>query len=36
LDRKDKNQILSNDFQLIQLFRDSIQNDNDFQILIDY
>ena len=36
LDKKEKKQILLNDFQLIKLFRDTIQNDDDFRILIDY
>ena len=33
---KEKKQILLNDFQLIELFRNTIQNDEDFQVLIDY
>jgi hypothetical protein len=36
LDKNEKKQILLNDFQLIKLFRDTIQNDDDFRILIDY
>jgi len=36
LDKQQNNQILLNDFQLIQFFRDTIQNDQDFQVLIDY
>jgi hypothetical protein len=36
LDQQEEKQILLNDLQLIQLFRDTIQNDQDFQILIDY
>lgn len=36
LDKNENKQILLNDFQLIKLFRDTIQNDDDFRILIDY
>jgi len=36
LDQQEEKQILLNDLQLIQLFRDTIQNDQDFQVLIDY
>ncbi|CAF0818357.1 unnamed protein product [Adineta steineri] len=36
IDKQSKKQILLNDSQLIQFFRDTIQNDNDFEILIDY
>jgi hypothetical protein len=35
-DQNDKKQISLNDFQLIELFRNTIQNDQDFQVLIDY
>ncbi|CAF3768594.1 unnamed protein product, partial [Rotaria sordida] len=35
-DKKEKNQNLLNDFQLFEFFRNTIQNDNDFQVLIDY
>jgi hypothetical protein len=36
LDEQEKKQISLNDFQLIEFFRNTIQNDEDFQILIDY
>jgi hypothetical protein len=36
LDKQENKKISFNDFQLIQFFRDTIQNDNDFQVLIDY
>ncbi|CAF4264050.1 unnamed protein product, partial [Adineta steineri] len=36
IDKQFKKQILLNDSQLIQFFRDTIQNDDDFEILIDY
>ena len=36
VDKKEKNQVLLSDFQLVQLFRNTIRNDDDFRILIDY
>jgi hypothetical protein len=36
IDKKEKHEILLNDFQLVQLFRRTIENDKDFQVLIDY
>ncbi|CAF3020780.1 unnamed protein product, partial [Rotaria sp. Silwood2] len=35
-DKKEKSEKSLNDFQLCELFRNTIQNDNDFQVLIDY
>jgi chondroitin 4-sulfotransferase 11 len=37
LDKKEeKKQIILNDLELVQIFRDTIQNDEDFNVLIDY
>lgn len=36
LDKTEKSQKSLNDFELFELFRNTIQNDNDFQVLIDY
>jgi hypothetical protein len=35
-DQNEKKQIPLNDYQLIELFRNTIQNNQDFQVLIDY